>query len=954
MKKKVYIAMAMLLALAITVPAMAFTPDEKSVLSQHGVGFHCECKNGGNVSKSILVYDSELYQDGANYAISGNTGKDLWLFPSEVVAGKIKWVIQEGQGIFMCSICGNTQWASYSNENQVFDGKNVRLYKDTDNYDPFASVIAKKFLDGEATGGFEFVLEREVSPNNWEQIGNSILSEEATGIVDFGNRIVVTGKYRIREINLDINSYVSITDTLEFTVNQNDIENHKIFQGSDFNWNNITKPQTGDLKISVDVTKEHDVVTWRNVYAKDFYKVYAQDFYDLFAQDFYDVCAQDFYDRYEQDYYDIFAQDFYDTYAQDFYDVFAQDYYDVYAQDFYDVFAQDFYNVFAQDYYDVYAQDFYDVYAQDFRKIFVPVFEKKASSVGGTLVTWLEDGKVPGGKFGNSMTWLEVDIAKASAPEGIDYTIGDSSPSNKPINYNYNVRIEGNELVLSLDDRLISAAVTAKLYSSIPSKHDPSGHTNLTGGKELRVKLPTASASNNNSAPTVNATKNGDDVTITVGTVTLTVKFEKNASKNYSLDGGYEVKIEYNGNGVKSATAVKWPTPVIEEQTPAQVIYMFVHFDGVKWYTTGQYEFTGWQLKGTELLDDLRFVERISNDPAALRFVETILDDPAALRFIERIIDDPAALRFVETVLDDSDALRFVETVLDDPDALRFVETVIDDTDALRFVKICYIDPRFLRTEEVSRTTVTDTYNVDFDYVVYNGNNVVASGKIANKGNVEISGLLAGSYVVVLSGDDIKDQRATVTVIAGQEVSVNFNDIPNIIGDDDETQLPDRTVAGKKFQDEVIIGEKIADQIVEGEKVDDKIIDGVQLDDRIVEGVQLADEIIDGEKLDDKVIDGVKLADKVIDGVQLDDLIVEGVQLVDKIIDGVQLENKNVEGKKLEKRVNEGIQLPDVTKPGIHLPEKDKYLGCEDITANPLIDCHYCEDCKTAGAIARN
>jgi hypothetical protein len=252
----------------------------------------------------------------------------------------------------------------------------------------------------------------------------------------------------------------------------------------------------------------------------------------------------------------------------------------------------------------------------------VPVFDKKISSINGTLVTSLAG--VPGGKFGNYMTWLAVDTDEAKV-KGITYQIADSSPNNKPIGYSYNIKIVGNELQFQLDERLISASVTVKLYSTIPTKHDPSGHRILTNGQTLIVPLPKIIT---NEKPVANATLNGNDVTIMVGTETevFVNGFVKNGKVTFTV-GDYEVLVEFNGNGIKSATVTKFPQE-IPPYTP--VIYMFVHFESLKWYT-GEYEFVRWQEHGEpKLVSTKNAGEEVVKDELVREDVKTeeIIDGP--------------------------------------------------------------------------------------------------------------------------------------------------------------------------------------------------------------------------------------------------------------------------------------------------------------------------------------
>ena len=130
-RKLLALIMAVALIAGLAIPAMAaaeFVPAENAVISVGGVGFHCD--HGGPSHKNVKVYGNDAYNDGAQYGKSGSTGIDLWLVPIAQDGGGFKWVIQEGQGTFKCSVCGNDQWYSFSNEDQIFDGKVVQLYAD--------------------------------------------------------------------------------------------------------------------------------------------------------------------------------------------------------------------------------------------------------------------------------------------------------------------------------------------------------------------------------------------------------------------------------------------------------------------------------------------------------------------------------------------------------------------------------------------------------------------------------------------------------------------------------------------------------------------------------------------------------------------------------------------------------------------------------------------------------
>ena len=362
--------------------------------------------------------------------------------------------------------------------------------------------------------------------------------------------------------------------------------------------NGISQPRTWG-KYTQDIWDVYKQDVW-DVYKQDIWDVYKQDVWDVYTQDIWDIYKQDIWDVYTQDIWDVYKQDIWDIYTQDIWDVYTQDIWDVYKQDIWDVYKQDIWDVYTQDYWEVWANDWYQIFAQDYYDILRPFFVKRVSSVNDTLVTWRNGNTVPGGTFkSNGMTYLKVNYADLiNAEDGLNFTIGDSSPSNKTISYDYNIRIGADrKLHLTVgDDRFISASVTAKLYDSEPKNSDPSGHTTIAAGQELVVNLPIA-----NAAPKATATKNGDDVKVEVAGKSMTTSFVKNGSKTVSFDG-YTVVVEFNGNGVKSATVTAYPAVTVPDTGS---FWMFVHFDSLKWYTTGEYEFDNWKVY-EKVLEDPR------------------------------------------------------------------------------------------------------------------------------------------------------------------------------------------------------------------------------------------------------------------------------------------------------------------------------------------------------------
>ena len=117
-----------------------------------------------------------------------------------------------------------------------------------------------------------------------------------------------------------------------------------------------------------------------------------------------------------------------------------------------------------------------------------PVYEELGNSTD-TLVS------LSGNAFGNGHTWVAVDVAAAT--DGVlRFQIADSSPSNRPVNYFYNVSIEDGKLTVYFDDNLISANVGAYVVNdpkdfpgNAPSHHGQSVTVDLPAGYGSTVYL---------------------------------------------------------------------------------------------------------------------------------------------------------------------------------------------------------------------------------------------------------------------------------------------------------------------------------------------------------------------------------------------------------------------------------------------------------------------------------
>ena len=390
-----------------------------------------------------------------------------------------------------------------------------------------------------------------------------------------------------------------------------------------------TATNLGSLRVKADVTKEHEEVTW-------------QEFYERDVQDFYVRDVQDFYVRNVQDF-------------------------------------------FVRDVQDFYQRECYDRYQ--------PVFEKKISSIDGTLTSLLSGS---GGTFNNGMVWLKLEVGK-------DSTIGiaKSDPGNTSIGYNYHVSFNAanDKLTISFNSRFIGTSITAKVYNTQPDKHDNSGHTNLGPEGSITVNLP-------------------------------------------------------DGHG--------------------DSVYLYVHFDGIRWYTTGEYEFVEW--------------------------------------------------RYMDTICGENEKVR---------------------TDTGDYVKVKTENGDYIlkETREISRKTVQDPYDVEFDLVVKNGaNEVVYTGKIANKGEVFIPYLLPGVYTATLNGEDITEQVKSATVFPMQTSEIVFDGI-KVIGEQVDIFLPDVKDDNKlsDVKDDNKLPDVKDDNKLPDVKDDNKLPD-VNLDDKKLDDVYLGNE----------------------------------------------------------------------------------------------------------------
>ena len=731
----------------------------------------------------------------------------------------------------------------------------------------------------------------------------------------------------------------------------------------------VINSQLGSLEVSLDVQAQD----YHYEYTQDYHDEYLQDYHYEYKQDYHNEYKQDYHYEYKQDWHNEYLQDWHNEYTQDWHNEYKQDWHNEFLQDYHNEYLQDWHNEYKQDYHYEYLQDWHNEYLQDWHMTDRPSFEKRVSSNSDTLVTARMNNAIPGGTFGNGMTYIEVNVADAKAPGGIDFTIADSSKSNKEIGYGYNIRIEGDELVLSLDNRLISASVTAKLYNSAPSSHDPSGHKTITNGQELRVKLPAAQSSNgnnkNNSGPTASATKSGDSITVLVtygGNVikTLYGTYAKNGKETIN-DGEYTVNLEYNGNGIKSVSLVSYPSDLASGGTGGSSaglnkFYMFVHFNSLKWFTTGLYEFTGWQdyekiLDGdrygeTKKLDGNRYSEKKIIDGERYDGEKKLDGDP---RYYEKVLDgDPRdeskvldGKRYDELKVLDGDPRdgrkvldgdpRYYEKVLDGDPRIEnkvldgnpyFFEKVLDgdppvgnrvtDGDPIFIEKINDGDP-YLVKKVIDRERYEDEKKLDGD--PYDGEK-----KLDGERDGELKVLDGEHYyeTKVLDGeryDGTKElDNAPYSTVFNNDYTVKVIKDGNVVSTDTLTNSKKTALFNGLEQGEYTVNLLLDSNELVSQKIivfaDKKaevsftvVIDGVQGSDVNIDGVQGADVDKDGIKGADVDNDGEKGLDVLIDGDPGEDVVIDGKIGEDVINEGDQGEDI----------VNDGVQGGDVVKDGV-------------------------------------
>ena len=801
--------------------------------------------------------------------------------------------------------------------------------------------------------------------------------EQGATFVFAGKDDVLPGVYEVKEgayiiVENEIKDYtlVAITGANAFDLDEMSAA-ITVAAGVKYTVTFTNKMDPGFLKVTVDAAKQHDEVEWRNINKQDYHDVYKQnyhevlkqdyheilkqDFHNVLKQDYHNVLKQDYHDVYKQDYHDVYKQDFHevlkqdyhnvlkqnyhDLYKQNYHNVLKQDYHNVYMQDFHNVLKQDYYNVVKQDYHNIVKQDFHDVFKQDYWNIFNqnsivyyrPVFEKPAKPLPAEPIPsdqhfdmWWDAFEILA--FGANTTadgdyFVAFDLDRySSVTLGFGSSYADAASNGKAITFTEADVWDTVRIIM--DAKHAAHSGNGKDFDYGVLSRCAFYNPNNTGAMQIWLLDYSPSA--------------GEPEYQFVKWEVLRTEYDVLEPAGIGKGDPYFFEKALDGVPYFFEKVADGSTYFFQKVLDSAPYFDQKVLDGASYFyqkaTDGDPYFyqkvsDGAPIFSEKVLDgDPIFFEKVSD--GAPVFSEKILDgDPY---FFEKVLDkDPY---FFEKVLDKDP--YFFEKVLDkDP---YFFEKVLDgktyfdqkildgdpyfyqkvlDGDPYFFEKVLDGDPYFYQEEELSRVTVPDVYEVEFDLVVKDAaNNVVHTGKIANGGAVNLE-LAPGAYTVILSSADFADQTETAVIIANELTEVAFKDIL-VIGADVKTKLADITIDGVKGADVTIDGVKGANVTIDGVKGTDVIIDGVKGVDVIIDGIQGANVIIDGVKGANVTIDGVKGANVTIDGIKGANVIIDGVKGADVTIDGTKGADEIVDGAKGADVIIDGIQGANVTIDG--------------------------------------
>ena len=867
MRKFLALALVFAMLFAMVIPALAADgdpiPTDFAYYNDSTINFHCSIypDNGGANQTNKKEFN---YTKGSPETL-GQIEQGLWALLKQV--GEIDGVpVYTIDTDYVCPECGSSRWVSYSNNGDSvgnpFPGgqMNVCHYGTggggTVNLSGEVNFRKDKFVDGgyvpSAQGEFKFNLYK-INDNGTTTgpLNEDPIETDPLGVIDFelteefirDNDIHVGDHFKFVEVpdaNWEIEDQYK--DGMFFTLGMLSGSEHVVALWDDVDVGELlvvnNNPANGSLTVSVDITKEHDVVDfakewaqdyskewaqdyskewaidyskewaqdyakewaqdyakeWAQDYAKewaqDYSKEWAQDFAKEWAQDYAKEWAQDFAKEWAQDYAKEWAQDYAKEWAQDYAKEWAQDFAKEWAQDFAKEWAQDFAKEWAQDFAKEWAQDYAKEWAQDFYKVFAPAFEKKtASGPSGSVVSIIDmkNGQNASKAWGtnekgyawnNNHTFVKVDIAKLLEEESMTFEMCIANKDQTPL------------AVFPIQN--LTYTVSLVKAGTIAPKANPSNN-------------------NKDKGPAATATMDKDSgaVTVKVGNDTIgTTAFVKNGSVTVT-GNGYKVKVEFNGNGVKSATVTEAPSPDDSSGGSSDGIQAYNikitlddriisgNFGADVWtdkaptnennpaspkgasYSGGQSFFANAAAKGggTDPIivtsDDTAYIYFKADNGSNIKFYTTGLYEFVGWSLKEKMPDGDKYLTGKEFNVGNKYETgktfdvegEYVNKTFDSGTAYETGKT-FDSGTAYETGKTFPI--------ESTRRTVSDKYDVNFTLVVTDEDgNEKYNGSIANNNSISIPDLAPGDYTAVLSGDDFEDTK-TVTVYANTPETIKF------------------------------------------------------------------------------------------------------------------------------------------------------------------------------------
>ena len=455
----------------------------------------------------------------------------------------------------------------------------------------------------------------------------------------------------------------------------------------------------------------------------------------------------------------------------------------------------------------VWQQTIQPVWQKTYQPYQVPTFTRPTAQVSDTLVTRLTYSNntasavpVNGGVFKNGHTYVAVNVAAASAPGGVWLPIADSS-------YNSNGK------------------KTPDQYNK------PIGvmyNVQISGGK-ITISFGPEVISASVGAYAVGALNGNADKAFPGNA-------PKHSSMSYTLD--------------------------MPATTTGGMIYLYVHLEGIKWYTSMTYQFAGWQADPTrtQLVSDLWVRDVVTKD-AWVRNDTTdawVRDDVT-----DAWVRDDTTEQWIRDEVTDA-------WVRDDVTKDELVRTDLAKDEWVRDV---VTKDAWLRDDKTT-VAMTELYTPVVTMVVKDAaNTVVYSGPMQ-----PVTDLAAGTYTVTISSADFADRTVTVTVTNGATAAADFGTV--------YVTVPDKTETLDKIYDPAIVLAKIYDTdiVLPKSYLADIVLPKTYLADITLPKTYLADIVLPKTYLADVTLPKSYLADIVLAKTYLPDVTLAPTYLTDIVL----------------------------------------------------------------------